>query len=119
MPPWTPAREAQNFQFLSCPRDLIEYKSDWVKFCLIVANHPLVMADGVAELYKALERRETNKESYGAGRGRVIRTLFILPALLLALLDGFDQHNQASVHFPVTSTLNKSQQHEKLQFWYQ
>ena len=26
-------------------------------------------------------------------------------------LDGFDQDYQASVHFPVTSTVNKSQQH--------
>ena len=32
------------------------------------------------------------------------------------ILDGFDQHYQASVHFPLTSTIDKSQQHEN-NFW--
>ena len=37
--------------------------------------------------------------------------IFLVLACHYPLLDGFDQHFQASVHFPLTSAVNKSQQH--------
>ena len=41
----------------------------------------------------------------------MINDFFVV--LALQVLDGFDQHYQASVRFPLTSPVNKPQQHQK------
>ena len=42
--------------------------------------------------------------------------MFLVLARHLPVLDGFDQHFQASVYFPLTSPFDKSQQHQNLTF---
>ena len=72
-------------------------------------------ADVVADAEKPLEhQREAQAlKSYILSQKQLIeRALIVFGALALLIgLDVFDQHFHASVHFPQTSAVNKSQQH--------
>ena len=46
---------------------------------------------------------------------KTITMFFVVLACHLPILDGFDMHFQASVHFTLSSAINKSQWHWKIQ----